>query len=197
MTYLRVRTVRPQRFYNPMSDQQLWGEPINFLWQTQWQTDATSGYIVQEVYTVFHVVNCHGHDMPVGWNRYFEAWRITGPDSFEPNGFDFWTIRLGNGRGTWSKTGDAFLVDALDPNAHFEHNPSRGAHALLSTTTQPTGLGPVKLHRRVEGEWEACAMQVLECFHRPRARAAEGGSVPPVDAGGPAASRQRVPPGRS
>jgi hypothetical protein len=173
--YLRARTVEAQQFLSPMSPATLWDRPTHFRWKTLWETDATSGYIVQEIYTVIHPSNCQGQALPTVWSRYWEAWQVTGQNAFSPNGFDFWTIQLGIGRrGTWSKTGVAYWVASLDPHANFRPNGVADAHDLLSTGTQPTNLGNALLRRGVQGEWEACNIHPALCSHRRRVEQAAG-----------------------
>lgn len=55
--------------------------------------------------------------------------------------------------GTWSITGKVHWVNQLEPTFRFMAVPESN---LLSTTTQPTNLGPVLLTRRVGGRWDCC-----------------------------------------
>jgi hypothetical protein len=182
--YLRARTIDPQQFINPMMPTQLWGQPTHFYWKTLWETDQITGYVVQEVYTVLNYATCRGVALRPTWSRYFEAWQITGRNTFQPNGFDFWTIQLGSGRGTWTKTGVAHWVDALDRQAHFRPGGAREANILLSTHTQPTNLGPPLLRRSVSGEWDGCGSSYWDCSHRAATPGGPGRAGLP-DAGAP------------
>lgn len=166
---LQANTLVPRQFFNPMNDSRLWGDPAHFYWKIGWETDATSGYIVQEIYVVIEVTNCRGVPQPPQWSRYFEAWRVTGRNSFDPNPYDIWTIQLGLGtRGVWTKTGVAHCVATLDPNAGFRPGGAREANQLLSTYTQPANLGPALVSRTVQAEWNGCGSSVFECFHSER-----------------------------
>ncbi|MEO7673892.1 MAG: hypothetical protein ABIU09_07425 [Pyrinomonadaceae bacterium] len=129
---------------------------VNLIWQTRWQTSATTGYIVQEITTRMSAFGCNGTPLNVPANHYFEAWRITGPNTFDPNAFDYWTIQTGaNTRGHWTKTGRVFWVPALDPSWNLSSGRVSHAGSLLSGLSA-RDLGTVLLTRTIGGTWEGC-----------------------------------------
>jgi hypothetical protein len=152
---------------HPAHGENIWGRLSHLRWRTRWTTNATSGYIVQEVYTEIREENCSGQSQPVIWTRYWEAWQITGTNTFSPNAFDRWSITLGaNRKGTWHKRGQVYIVAALDPAANFTPGGARDAFQLLSTYTQPRNLGTVLRTRGISGEYNTCGHLAL-WYHRP------------------------------
>ncbi len=154
------------------------GEEAHFHWRTEWETDATSGFIVQEIYTVMNTTDCRSGRSHTDYSRYWEAWQLDGRNSFVNNGYDIWSILVGRGRGDWSKTGEAYWVSTLDSEARFTPRGAREAGILLSTYTQPRSLGPILCRRNVRGVWDACGSSIFECFHRLTSPALAPGSTP-------------------
>jgi hypothetical protein len=164
--YLRTRTIQGPEYHNPRFPIPVNGRDAHFLWKTLWETDARTGFIVQEVYTVLYRRSDSGASLPPLWSRYWEAWTITGRDTMQPDRADTWTVEVGDLQGTWRKTGVAYIVTALDPAAGFRPGTVREAGKLPSTYTQPRNLPPALLQRHVEGEWDARDPHPANCFHR-------------------------------
>ena len=165
-TYIRTQNIEGPRLLPPTQGTRVWGHLVHFWWKASWNTDATSGYIIQEVYTHITQVNCTGQpDAPI-WVRYWEAWRITGANTFDPNPFDYWTIVLGANRtGTWVKRANVYHVSSLDPAAGFAVGRVPDARILLSTHTRPQNLGRPLLTRQARGEYNTCG-PVSTWYHR-------------------------------
>ena len=72
--------------------------------KTAWVTNATTGYLVQEIDGQMTATDAAGRPVPIDVPHYWEAWRINGPNRFDPSPFDHWTIHFRTGtRGTWRK----------------------------------------------------------------------------------------------
>ncbi len=169
-TTITAVDVRPQQFL-PCG---------GFDWAINWSTDGTNGFIVQEVTKTLSGSFCGGErdtGLTVDEPHFWEAWRVQTDGSVhgsEPNDTFATGLNVPDHRGSWSISGRVFWTRTLDPAAGFRFNGVAGAGGLLSTTTQPSGLGPALLTRSVGGTWVCCDGQ---SSHVPMTAA------PPDDAG--------------
>lgn len=134
-----------------------------FNWAVQWVTNATSGFIVQEIRNTLTATNSDGNpdtSIPLPTPHFWEAWSFEGL-VLAPRR-DFWVLPARpNTSGNWRILGNVYFVKQLDPGANFVPGgvpESRG----LSTRTQPNNLGPRLMVRHQAGHWE------LDGTHVPR-----------------------------
>jgi len=142
--------------------------PTNYYWRAQWGIDVSTGYIIQRIQTTINATSCSGNAAaPVtGTPLYWEAWHITGPNTFSPHAFDIWTIDLSAGtRGTWSKQGDVYWVPDLDAAWGFRAGSVANAGLLKSTSVPVRDLGQVIMSRTRAGRWDGCQGNVLLNTH--------------------------------
>ena len=136
-------TTHAPRWFLPQSPEAHQGRPCHFFWQIQWNTSATSGFIIQEIYTEIHEQTCFAAAAsPVIWTRYWEAWAVTDrAPSIENDGHDVWTIQLGNTtRGWWVKRSVAYWVSALDNPGSWSRTAVADTNGLLGKRSRPTNL---------------------------------------------------------
>ena len=136
-------TTHGPRWFLPQSPEAHQGRPCHFFWQIQWNTSATSGFIIQEIYTEIHEQTCFAAAAsPVIWTRYWEAWAVTALSTIENDGHDVWTIQLGNTtRGWWVKRSVAYWVSALDNPGSWSRTAVADTNGLLGKRSRPTNLG--------------------------------------------------------
>jgi hypothetical protein len=176
---LSAGTTHGPRWFLPQAPELHQGRPCHYFWQIQWTVSATTGYIIQEVYTEVHQQQCYAvAASPVLWTRYWEAWAVTALNEIENGGHDVWTIQLGQAtRGWWVKRGVAYWAAALDNPGTWSRTAVPDTNGLLGRRTPPANLGPPLCRREARGEWRACGPVAANNFHRaiPRGHA---GTIP-------------------
>lgn len=141
-----------------------WGKNGYFNWVVYFNTNATNGWIVQEIINVYNPQNAAGQPLgpPHATPRYYEAWSVGASSQVEPgNGVDndYWTRpnRGDNTQGNWSMTGNVYFTTTDPATQGFAARRVPDAGDLLSSTTAPAGLGTVKLVRRASGSWNSAS----------------------------------------
>jgi hypothetical protein len=156
----------------------------SFQWDVAFDTSLRSGFIIQQVDTVFDAVHCDGtaYVGPRPTPRYWEAWQVDNAGDVTPTGpdgttNDMWRVdycdaahgppRCANkdSRGRWSRGGTTFTVLALPAAAGFAAGAVPDAGILQSTLVAPDAdvVGLAAGRRRIGAEWNCCAPNN---FHR-------------------------------
>ena len=141
-----------------------WGSNGYFNWVVYFNTNATNGWIVQEIINTYNLQNAAGETVPTPavTPRYYEAWSVDASSHVEPGhgvDNDYWT-RPGQGpntQGNWSMTGNVFFTTTDPATQGFTAGGVANAGDLLSTTTRPSDLGTAKMVRRANGTWNSVA----------------------------------------
>jgi len=139
-----------------------WSNHGLFRWQVGFNTTGTNGWIVQKVVNTYRAQNAAGAPAPGArpTPMYWEAWSVDAASNVIPaNGpdNDYW-LRPSKGPGTeghWSMTGTVYFTNRNPATQGFAPGGVPDAGILLSTTTEPTGLGISRLHRYAQGTWDS------------------------------------------
>jgi hypothetical protein len=139
-----------------------WNANGSFDWRVGFTTSGRNGWIVQEIVNTMNVFKADGTqvDTSAVVPRYWEAWAVDGSGAVTPAigaDNDYW-IRPARGastRGNWSMTGNCHFTTTDPATQGFTSRGVSNAGILLSTTTQPTGLGTVRLRRTASGSWDS------------------------------------------
>jgi hypothetical protein len=140
-----------------------WSANGAFLWDIGFTTSGRSGWLVQEVVNTIDVHASDGSvvDTSSVIPRYWEAWAVDAAGAvtpFAPGPINDMWRRPGRGattRGDWSMTGNVHFTTTDPATQGFRARGVSNAGILLATTTAPSGLGPVLLHRHAKGKWDS------------------------------------------
>jgi hypothetical protein len=142
-----------------------------FHWTTKWDTDGTSGWLVQNIQNEYSgnfrdgtpVTNASGKSDPYYW----EAWTVSSGGIFTPASFDNWNrIRIWGSEGKWHTLGTVYWTPTDPRLSGFKEGtvPSAGQW-LLSSWTAPADLGPPLLNRSAHASWRMDgSMEYPGCF---------------------------------
>ena len=140
-----------------------WNANGAFDWRVGFGTTGRTGWIVQEIINTFTGKTATGGDIASGITpHYWEAWAVDGSGTITPAvgpNNDYW-IRSNRGastKGEWSMTGKVFFTTTDPATQGFTAGGVKNAGILLSTTSQPSGLGSVLLNRQANGKWDSIA----------------------------------------
>lgn len=139
-----------------------WGPNGEFEWVVAFNTNGRNGWIVQEVVNVYRPKDAAGNLLgpPHATPKYYEAWTVDAAGTITPNptGSNDWWQRPNRGnntKGDWSMTGKVYWTTTNPATQGFVARGVPDAGILLSTTTEPAGLGTVKLNRQANGTWDS------------------------------------------
>jgi hypothetical protein len=151
-TTISSRTTTPAR----------WGANGEFEWVVAFDTNATNGWIVQEVANTYNPQDATGKPLgpPHATPLYYEAWAVDASSVVTPNptGSNDWWLRPNRGnntKGDWSMTAKVYFTTTDPKTQGFTSGGVPDAGILLSSTTAPSGLGTVKLNRKADGKWDS------------------------------------------
>jgi hypothetical protein len=138
-----------------------WTDHGHFDWRVGFVTNATSGWIIQELFNSYSIQDASGNDVvPRFTPHYWEAWAVSENSAVTPNigpDNDYWIrpSRGNNTKGTWSMDG-AVTYTTTDPATQgFTPRGVREAGILLSTTTAPRDPGMLLMNRAANGTWDS------------------------------------------
>jgi hypothetical protein len=132
-----------------------------FDWRVGFRTTGRSGWIVQEIINTINVTDSAGAAVSTAGvvPHYWEAWAVDGSGTISPSVgsvHDMW-IRPSwgvNTKGSWSMSGRCHFTTTDPATQGFTPGGVSNAGILLSTTTQPAGLGPILRWRSAHGSWD-------------------------------------------
>jgi hypothetical protein len=138
-----------------------WKDHGQFAWEVAFATSGTNGWIVQEVESTRRAQDAVGNSLPDPLTLdYWEAWAVDGAGKVTPGSGatnDTWGRRSWgtNTQGHWSMTGSVYFTTVDPATQGFTPGGVPEAGILLSTTTEPSGLGIARLHRYAQGTWDS------------------------------------------
>jgi hypothetical protein len=153
-----------------------WKDYGEFKWWISWDTDGTSGWIVQRIDNVYSGSLADGTaitNATVGAEpSYYEAWEadskgvITGSLGGTPNRDRWERPRMPAGsKGNWGMTGTVHWTSKDPQNSGFASGKVANAGTLLSSKTAPASLGSALLTRTAQAMWTSTGAQVVPgCF---------------------------------
>ncbi|HHG84997.1 MAG TPA: hypothetical protein ENJ82_09660 [Bacteroidetes bacterium] len=135
-----------------------------FDWRVSLETTGRSGWIVQAVEAEARVQDANGNDVhPVFPKRLWEAWAVDSKGKVTPgiNGYnDRWAHdKMGKTEGHWVITSKCYFIKTDPKKLGFKVGGAKPSHDLLSTLTEPKGLGTAKLYRYAQGGWDTTIPQ--------------------------------------
>jgi hypothetical protein len=144
----------------------VWNDHGKFDWYVGFRTSGRNGWLVQEINADYRVQNAAGVAVPVPYTpKYWEAWRVDAAGAVTPNigavndtyirpDMDIF-FRSPHTQGHWSIRGYVYFTNTDPATQGFVTGQVRDAGTMLmSTTSQPQGLGVARLHRYAQGHWE-------------------------------------------
>jgi len=144
-----------------------WTPGGEFDWGIAFDTSGRNGWIVQEVTNTYRIQDATGGAIPTpATPHYWEAWEVDAAGTVTPadhRGNDDWqrpnmdTSSGGNTKGHWSMEGVVYWTDTDPATQGFASGNVADAGILLSTTTQPKGLGVPRDFRYAQGNWDSTA----------------------------------------
>jgi hypothetical protein len=136
-----------------------------FQWHVAFSTTGRSGWIVQEISNSFRAQNAAGASVAGPFTpHYWEAWPVDAAGTVTPSvggTNDMWdqpdfNATLGAVEGHWATTAGLHFTTSNPATMGFTtNNLATNAGILLSTTTEPKGLGIARLHRYAQGGWDS------------------------------------------
>jgi hypothetical protein len=138
-----------------------WNANGAFDWRVGFSTTGRSGWIVQEIVNTYVGQDASGGSIATGVvPHYWEAWAVGATGAVTPAASgvnDFW-LRPNKGpstKGNWSMAGKLFFTTTDPATQGFTAGGVSNAGILLSSTSQPTGLGSTLLTRQANGKWDS------------------------------------------